>query len=191
MENKKYLSTYSFGDFSFPVAFIAIPIEKYSSYMKSFHDELNAYLDSIRPGRCIIGYKKSGKPICCPKDRLCSNCVRKYEYERYNPKTIISITLPESYELIDMNAVNPEEYVINNEQKSVEEMYEFIIRYFEENNPRYATIIKLMKRGVAPEKIAQELFLSKPRGYAEINNAYKAVCNLLQYNVCKKKYYRK
>lgn len=100
-----------------------IPIEKFVDYMKSFWKEIREYLAERREGRCVIGHKSNGEPICCSKSKKCTECTGKYDHERYNPLKdryqILSLEYcyeDEDFDYADKSAVDPEEYVITQEE---------------------------------------------------------------------------
>lgn len=193
-ENRKYLETFRFGNYKFPVGFIPIPAECFRSYMESFYSEINKDLAKHRKGRCVIGHKSNGECICCPKVRRCSGCAERDSHERYNPQRdrfkVCSLEVlfeDDEFDFPDANALLPEEYMITREEISEEECYEHILSHFEAVNPRYAAIIRLCRQGATPEEIFEEICVSPSRGYEEINNAYNALCDLLQLSAYKKK----
>lgn len=192
-ENRKYITTCHYGDFKFQVGFMPIPIKEFQSYMAEFTAEINKLMDWYRLGRCIIGYKPNGEPICCPKANLCTGCSEKYEHDRYNPRReryqLISLdyySLDDCFRIEDTKALNPEEYVLSQEAGRMDPTYDYVISHFERTNPRYATIIRLCKHRVPAEEIFRELGVKPSRGYQEINNAYDAICKLLNTPIYKK-----
>ena len=136
-ENKQHLTTIHIAGFKFRIGFMQIPIEKFKGEMESFWEEIRKYLSEYCEGRCIIGHKTNGEPICCPKSKKCTGCPERYEHKHYNSLKDLYIILSldycfenEDFDYADQNAVNPEEYVCAQEEPSQDELYESLIDYF-------------------------------------------------------------
>lgn len=197
---KKHCTIIRFGEFKFTVGFIQINVECYETYMKGFNQEINNYMKEHREGRCIIGYKENGEPICCPKSKHCKGCENRYNptAKRYNPykDRFDILSLDYCYddedednviEVTYENAVSPEEAYILSEELTDDEYYALILAHFEKENPRYAEIIKLSKERVSIDEICQAIGLKPSRGREEINNAYDALCDFLALGAYKHK----
>lgn len=192
-ENKKNLTTYHVGEFKFRIGFIPIQAEIFSTYMKGFWKEINDYVKERREGRCVIGHKANGEPICCPKSKSCKGCTKKYNLPHYNPLKdkyqILSLDYyyeDEDFDYPDEKATLPEDYVCIGCEPSPDEQYAFIIAHFKKENPRYAEIIQLSKQRVSIEDICKAINLKPSRGREEINNAYNALCDFLKLSCYKK-----
>lgn len=184
--NRKYLTTYHYGEFKFRIGFMPQPIENYEAYMEDFQAEINKYLSERREGRCVIGHKPNGEPICCPKSRMCTGCAEKHNHERYNPLKdryqILSLDYcyeDEDFDYPDENAIDPEAHAIEQEEESEDDKYDAVIAYFEKKHPRYATIIKMKKEQVPVEQIFEAIGVGQSRGYQELENAYNSLCDHL------------
>lgn len=195
-EEKKRCTTFHFGEFKFHIGFIPIRIEGFETYMQGFNEEINKYVREHREGRCVIGHKPNGEPICCPKANRCTGCQKHYDdsVERYNPfkdkYQILSLDFcyeDENFDVTDENAVSPEDAVITAEETPEADKYTAVIAHFEKENPRYATIIKLSWQNVPIEKICDAIGLKPSRGREEINNAYNALCDYLNLSAYKSK----
>lgn len=197
---KKHCTIIRFGEFKFTVGFIQINIECYETYMKGFNTEINNYMKERREGRCIIGYKENGEPICCPKSNHCKGCENRYnpKAKRYNPfKNRFDILSLDYYydeddedsmiEVSYENDITPEEAYIQSEELSEEAYYALVLAHFEKKNPQYAEIIKLSKQKVSIEEICDTIGLKPSRGREEINNAYNALCDFLELSAYKLK----
>lgn len=185
---KKNCTTFHFGGFKFHIGFMPIRIEGFETYMEGFNKEINKYVRERREGRCVIGHKPNGEPICCPKANRCTECENRYNpnIERYNPfkdqYDILSLDFcyeDEEFDVADENAVSPEDAYIASHEMSMDEKYTLVLAHFEQVNPRYATIIKLSKEKVPVEEICSIIGLKPSRGREEINNAYNALCDFL------------
>ena len=192
-ENKKNLTTYHVGEFKFRIGFIPVQTEIFATYMKGFWKEINDYVKERREGRCVIGRKANGEPICCPKSKSCKGCTEKYNLPHYNPLKdkyqILSLDYcyeDEDFDYPDEKAILPEEYVCTCCEPSLDEQYAFIIAHFQKENPRYAEIIQLSKQRVSIEDICKAINLKPSRGREEINNAYNALCDFLNLRNYKK-----
>lgn len=192
-KNKKNLTTYHVGEFKFRIGFIPIQREIFATYMKGFWREINDYVKERREGRCIIGYKTNGEPICCPKSKSCKGCTEKYEHLHYNPLKdkyqILSLDYcyeNEDFDYPDENTSTPEEAVCSKCNVTLDEQYALIIAHFSKENPRYAEIIELSRQRVSIDDICKAINLKPSRGRQEINNAYNALCDYLKLHYYKK-----
>lgn len=192
-ENKKNLTTYHVGEFKFRIGFIPVQREIFATYMKGFWKEINDYVKERREGRCVIGHKANGEPICCPKSKSCKGCTEKYEHPHFNPLKdkyqILSLDYcyeDEDFDYPDKNTASPEEIVCSGCDATSDEQYALIIAHFEKENPRYAEIIKLSKQKVSIEEICKAIGLKPSRGREEINNAHDALCDFLNLRYYKK-----
>ncbi|GAA0797677.1 hypothetical protein GCM10008910_20740 [Faecalicatena orotica] len=197
-EEKKRCTFIRYGKFKFHIGFIPIRIEGYETYMAGFNKEINDYMKERREGRCIIGYKANGEPICCPKSKRCKGCESRYDQriKRYNlfkdRFDILSLDYcyeDEEFDVADENVESPETIACASEDLTEEELNTLVLAHFEQENPRYATIIKLSKQNLPIEEICEAIKLKPSRGREEINNAYNALCdylNLGTYKIKKK-----
>ena len=195
-EEQARCTTFHYGEFRFPIGFIPISTEAFESYMESFNEEINKYIAERRTGRCVIGYKPNGDPICCPKAKHCTGCPNQHNpsVERYNPLKdryqILSLDFcyeDEKFDIPDENAPSPEDILISKDEPADEELLKTVITYFEKLNPRYAIIIKLSIQKVPIDDICKTIGLKPSRGREEINNAYNAVCDYLNLSAYKLK----
>ena len=187
-EARKNCTTFHIGGFKFHIGFMPIKLEGFATYMEGFNKEINTYVAERREGRCVIGCKPNGEPICCPKSHMCTGCENRYrqDIKRYNPLKdrydILSLDYcykDEEFDVADENATSPEEAYIASEEMSEDELYILAIAHFEKVNPRYATIYKLSREKVSIEEICTTIGLKPSRGREEINNAYNALCDFL------------
>lgn len=186
-ELKQNLITWHFGEFKFRIGFMPQPIENYETYMEGFQREINDYLAEHREGRCVIGHKPNGEPICCPESRLCTGCAEKYDHERYNPlkNRFQTISLDycyenENFDYADENAVDPEEYMIAQEEETDDEVRARALAYLEKKDTRHAQIIRLELEGKTIEEICVVINLKSSCGREVINEANDALCDCLK-----------
>lgn len=79
------ISTRTYAGIRFLIGYVAVPPELSAPLKRDCDAQINAYLRKRRSGRCVIGYRQDGSPRLCPKDRHCTGCVHRGEYERLNP----------------------------------------------------------------------------------------------------------
>lgn len=192
-ENQKYLTTYHMGEFRFLIGFMPHPVKDFENYMKDFWKEIRTHINEHCSGRCVIGHDANGYPICCPKNNRCTGCSKKYELEHFNPQKdtydILSLDFcyeDEDFDYADENAIDPEEYIISQEEPTVEEKYAEAIAFFSKKNPRYVTIYELSKKRVPIEDICAAIGLKSSRGREVINDAHDALCEFLELRYSKK-----
>lgn len=166
-----------------------IRIECYETYMEGFNREINQYVCERREGRCVIGHKPNGEPICCPKCNLCTGCPEKYEHERYNPLKdqyqFLSLDYcyeDEDFDYADENAVDPEAYVIAQEEaaESDKDFRTKVIAKLRTENARHAQIVELELDGKSVDEIIVAIKLKSSRGHEVINEANDHLCDLLK-----------
>ena len=195
-KEKKHCTTIRYGEFKFRIGFIPIKIECFETYMEGFNSEINNYLKERREGRCVIGYKTNGEPICCPKSKHCRGCENQHnqQVKRYNPLKdrfdILSLDYcyeDEEFDVADEKAESPEIVACASEELTEEELYALVLAHFEKEYPRYAEIIKLSRQRVSIEDMCKEIGLKPSRGREEINNAYNTLCDYLELSVYKLK----
>ena len=75
------MTTWKFGGIAFLIGFMPIPEADFKDYMKSFWAEINDYLDSKRPGRCVLGKNDDGTPYLCPYSNRCKGCTDRFDEE--------------------------------------------------------------------------------------------------------------
>lgn len=193
-EEKKRCTFIRYGEFKFRIGFIPMRVEVYETYMAGFNREINDYMKERREGRCIIGYKANGEPICCPKSKHCRGCESRYDQriKRYNPFKdrfdILSLDYcyeDEEFDVADENAESPETIACASDDLTEEELNTLVLAHFEQENPRYATIIRLSKQNLPIEEICEAIKLKPSRGREEINNAYDALCDYLNLGIYK------
>ena len=164
--------------------------------MEGFNSEINNYLKERREGRCVIGYKTNGEPICCPKSKHCRRCENQHnqQVKHYNPLKdrfdILSLDYcyeDEEFDVADEKAESPETVACASEELTEEELYALVLAHFEKEYPRYAEIIKLSRQRVSIEDMCKEIGLKPSRGREEINNAYNTLCDYLELSVYKLK----
>lgn len=186
-ELNQNLIMWHFGKLKFCIGFMPLPIENYETYMESFQKEINDYLTEHREGRCVIGHRPNGEPICCPKSKLCTECAEKYDHERYNPlkDRFQTVSLDyyyenEAFDYADENAVDPEEYIIAQEEETDDEVRARALAYLEKKDARYAQIIRLELEGKNIEEICIAINLKPSRGREVIKEANDALCGCLK-----------
>lgn len=195
-EEKKHCTTIRYGEFKFRIGFIPIKLESFETYMEGFNSEIKNYMKEHREGRCVIGYKTNGEPVCCPKSKRCRGCENQHnqQMKRYNPLKdrfdILSLDYcyeDEDFDVTDEKAESPEAVACAVDDLTEEELYALVLAHFQKEHPRYAEIIKLSKQHVSIEEICNEIGLKPSRGREEINNAYNALCDYLGLSAYKHK----
>ena len=183
----EYCITMYLGGSKYDIAFMAIDETQFASYMKDFWDEINKDMEMRRVGRCIIGKNPDGSDNLCPYTRRCKGCPNKGLLERYNPKRIETFSIDyeydgEIFDIEDTSQPSVEDQVLDRlcPEPTEDELEIKLMAHFDEENPRYAKIIRLSLEGKSIEDICVEIKLKPSRGRQEISNAHDAVCEYLK-----------
>lgn len=180
-------TTMHLGEFRYEIGFMPIDEILYASYMKGFWDEINEDMRIRREGRCIIGKNPDGSDKLCPYTRRCKGCPEKGLHERYNPYRMEILSLDfeydgESFDIEDTTQPSVEEQVLDKlcPESTEEELTIGLLAYLDQENSRYAKIVRLSLQGISIDNICIEINLKPSRGRQEINNAHDAVCEYLR-----------
>lgn len=180
-------TTMHLGNFKYDIAFMTINEAQYASYMKDFRSELNKDMEMCCEGRCIIGKNPDGTDKLCPYTRRCKGCPNKGLLERYNPKRIENLSIDyeydgEIFDIEDTSQPSVEDQVLDKlfPESTEDELRINLMAHFDEENPRYAKIIRLSLEGKSIDDICIGINLKPSRGHQEINNAHDAVCEYLR-----------
>lgn len=188
-------TTANYGVTKFEIGFMPILESEFSSYMRDYEDEIEAELEVMREGRCIIGYK-NGSPVICSRYHKCKDCPNKGKLERHNPNRVEVLSLDFEFEnngfdYVDENQPSLEDQVLERLEPepalSEDKLEAKMLAHFDQVKPRYASIIRMKKQGYTDSQIIRELDLGKSRGYQEIDNAYNAACDFLKLGHMKNK----
>lgn len=180
-------TTMHLGEFSYHIGFMAIDEVLYASYVRDFWDELNKDMEMRREGRCIIGTNPDESVKTCPYTHRCKGCPNKSLLERYNKNRIDILSLDydydgEAFDIEDKTQPSLEDQIMDRlcPEPSAEELQVQLLAHFDQENPRYAKIIRLSLQGVPINDICGQINLKPSRGRQEINNAHDAVCEYLK-----------
>ena len=180
-------TTMHLGESRYEIGFMPIDEILYASYMKGFWDEINEDMKMRREGRCIIRKNSDSSDKLCPYTRRCKGCPEKGLHERYNPYRMEILSLDfeydgESFDIEDTTQPSVEEQVLDKlcPEPTEEELKIGLLAYLDQENPRYAKIVRLSLQGISIDDICIEINLKPSRGRQEINNAHDAVCEYLR-----------
>lgn len=179
------LTTWKFGGIGFLIGFAPIQEAAFAGYMKLFWQDINEYLESKRPGRCVLGRNDDGTPYLCPYGKHCAGCSDRFDdegkpRERINPKKARFVSLEvefgaynsseESEEEADMD-IPDTQHLQPDQEVYLEMLFADLVRHLEKISPRYAEIVTLGKAGYEPDEIIAKINLKKSRGYQELAKA--------------------
>ena len=87
----------------------------------------------------------------------------------------------ERFDIEDTTQPSVEEQVLDKlcPEPTEEELKIGLLAYLDQENPRYAKIVRLSLQGISIDDICIEINLKPSRGRQEINNAHDAVCEYL------------
>lgn len=181
------LITWHKAGLSFLIGFMQQPIECFTPYMKAFWKEIRSYINDHVVGRCVLGYRNDGTPIICPKSRHCTGCPEKYDHDHYNPvrDNVQTISLDyafedEEFDYVDPNAVDPLQYVIDQDTETDDDLRARALAYLEKKNARHAQVIRLELDGLDVDDICIAIHLKPSRGREVINEANDELCRYLK-----------
>lgn len=181
--------TMHLGGFRFELGFMPIDENHFSDYMREYWDDINAELDAKRSGRCILRYDDCGYPVVCSRYHKCRDCPKKGTLKRFNPNRIETISLDfeydgECFDIPDDRQPSVEAQVLSrlepDPELTLKELETEMFAYFDQEKPRYYSIMKMRLQGLTDKQIINKLGLSTGRGYEEIQNAYNAACDYLR-----------
>lgn len=191
LKSGEYISenftTMHFGDFKYPIGFMAIREDKYAAYMQDFWNEVNKDLELRREGKCIIGKNPNGTDKLCPNTHRCKGCPNKGLLERCNPKRVEILSLNyefenEGFDIKDDRSPSVEDQVLDKmcPDLDYDEVRDRALSRLEEQNARHAQIIRLELEGRSIEEICIAIQLKSSRGREVINEANDALCDILR-----------
>lgn len=180
-----YLTTWHFGGIGFLIGFTPVKACFFHDHLKMLWEDINRYLESKRPGRCILGMNDDGTPYLCPFSNRCKGCSDCYDEdgkprERINTKETRFVSLEYHFGLY--NEVEESEENANteipdtihpqpDEEVYMELLYSDLLKHLNSINPRYAQIVVLSRKGYDRDEIIEAIHLKKSRGYQEIKEA--------------------
>jgi len=179
------LTTWKIGGISLLIGFTPVPGDTFAAYMKLFWEDINEYLDTKRPGRCVLGKNDDGTPYLCPYGNHCKGCTDCFDEEgkpreRINTKSSKFVSLEAQYGLYNADEEGEEAAVLEipdtihmqpDEEVYLEMLFADLVKHLESIHPRYAQIVTLGRKGYEPEEIISAINLKKSRGYQEIKKA--------------------
>ncbi|MEE8896903.1 MAG: hypothetical protein SOH48_09515 [Eubacteriales bacterium] len=167
----------------FKIGFMVVPREDFDKMVSLYHSAINDYFEEHperRPGRCLLGMDTDGLPILCNKhDHNCTDCPHRYEgLPRYrNLEDFIQF---ESFQdtktdddgnEVSLDVADPTQDTEGTALLAV--LFDELMEYLQEKNPRYAEMVRLGKEGKSKAEIFEAVGLESSFGYKEWNRAKK------------------
>ena len=165
----------------FKIGFMVVPETDFDKMIYLYNSAINDYFDEHperRPGRCLLGMDKDGLPILCNKhDHNCTDCPHRYEgLPRY--KNLEDFIQFESFQdtktdddgnEVSLDVADPSQDTEGAALLAV--LFDELMEYLQEKNPRYAEMVRLGKEGKSKAEIFAAVGLESSFGYKEWNRA--------------------